>query len=98
MRRIGLWLIPGMAAGMALASCQKEDVALHKKIDDLTAKVDGLDKKVGAGGAMPGGARQPGQRPPGPDPAAVYAVPIAGAASKGPAHAKVTIVEAFEFA
>jgi protein-disulfide isomerase len=37
-------------------------------------------------------------RPPRPDPAVAYSVPIAGDPFEGPAHAKVTIVEAYEFA
>jgi protein-disulfide isomerase len=84
-------------AVLGLAACQKEDVTLHKKIDDLAAKVDALDKKIGQGPA-PGAARPQAQRPPGPDPTAVYAVPIDGAPFEGPQHAKVTIVKAFEFA
>jgi hypothetical protein len=35
---------------------------------------------------------------PRPNPADTYAVPIAGAPAKGAEHAKITIVEAFEFA
>jgi hypothetical protein len=69
---------------------------MEAKLDKVAA---GGPAVAGGRGAAPGAAgRDPGGRPPGPDPAETYSVPIAGAAYKGPANAKVTIVEAFEFA
>lgn len=84
-----------LVAGFGLMACQPAGLdATNKKLDDVLTKLDALDKKVTAGAGRP----QPMQPPPGPDPAAVYAVDITGAAYVGPEHAKVTIVEAFEFA
>jgi hypothetical protein len=82
-----------LAAGVYVWGCQPgADPTVTKKLDDITAKLDAIEKKIGTG------APQRPQPPPGPDPTTVYAVPIEGAAFKGPEHAKVTIVEAFEFA
>jgi protein-disulfide isomerase len=84
-----------VAGGVIMASCQPvADENVNKKLDEINKKLDALDKKVGAGGMQ---AQRP-QPPPGPDPNAVYAVPIEGSAVSGPKTAKVTIVEAFEFA
>ncbi len=92
MRKL-IYLFP---LGLALAACQPvpdQDVA--KKLDAIDKKLDALDKKIGAGG---GAMAQRPQPPPGPDPNTVYAVSVEGAPYKGPKNAKVTIVEAFEFA
>src|SRR5262249_3049022 len=51
-----------------------------------------------AGGVAAAGARPMPQRPPENDPNAVYSVTIGDSPVKGPAGAKVTIVEAAEFA
>jgi hypothetical protein len=93
----------GLVALTALA-CTKQDEQTQKKLDYLISKVEDLDKKVSGGGGR-GAAGAPGQvqQPPRParpqaDPAATYSVDITGAAVEGPANAKVTIVEAFDFA
>lgn len=85
-----------------VAGCQKDDKSMEaalKRIDDRLSSIETkLDK---APVARPGAAAagQPrNARPPGPDPASVYAVPIDGAPYIGAEHAKITIVEAFEFA
>jgi protein-disulfide isomerase len=62
----------------------------------LERKLDDLDRRMGATGAT--GARPTPPRRPGPDPSAVYAVNVAGAPSRGPADALVTIVRAGEYA
>jgi hypothetical protein len=99
-----------LAGAIALGgvACQRQNEQTDKKLDYLITKVEGLEKKIAAGGigtGRPAGAPgAPGQMPPqqqprrGPDPAAIYAVDITGAHYEGPATAKVTIVEAFEFA
>jgi protein-disulfide isomerase len=90
-------LLSGLiAGGVSMMSCQPvQDENVNKKLDEINKKLDALDKKVGAGGMA---NQQRPQPPPGPDPNAVYAVAIDGAAVSGPKSAKVTIVEAFEFA
>jgi hypothetical protein len=83
-----------VAGGVGMASCQPvQDENVTKKLDEISKKLDAIEKKIGAGG----GQQRP-TPPPGPDPTAVYSVPVEGAAIQGPKTAKVTVVEAFEFA
>lgn len=92
------------ALAFATGGCTKQDDAVVKKLDEISKKLDKLDdieKKVAAGGGLPGAARPQAPRRPrpgSPDPAKVYSVPIDGAPFDGPKHAKVTMVKAFEFA
>jgi protein-disulfide isomerase len=89
---------PTLSMSVALflaSSCGGTD----QKLDALTSKIDALDKKVDALSAkVAGGQARPPQRPQ-LDPSAVYAVPVSASdAYVGAKHAKVTIVEAYEFA
>ena len=89
------------AALLAAAACQVDNKDAKQKLDDILVKLDQMDKKLDkVGGARPAaGAQQPaGPQPGRPDPATVYSVPIDGDPVKGPVNAKVTIVEAAEFA
>lgn len=86
------------ALGMLLA-CQKGDPTEQEKLDTLQAKLDGIQRKLdnlGSSGTAPARPVPPPRR--GPDPNAVYSVPIGDAPVRGPATAKVTIVEAADFA
>ena len=90
-----------VAAGLGLLiACQKGDPALTDKMDKLQATMDRIAKRVdqiGTGAAAAPSRPQPPARP-GPDPNAVYSVAIGEAPVRGPANAKVTIVEAADFA
>ena len=96
MKRTGLFLLSAVAA----FGCQRDDSPLRKEVADLKA---GQDKILAALQNMPTapgpGAQRP-QRPqrPTPQPNSVYSVDINGSPYKGAKDAKVTIVEAFEFA
>jgi protein-disulfide isomerase len=94
MKRI---LIAAGILSMVLVGCQKSDSSeIAAKLDEINKKLDSLDEKmakVGTGAAAP---RRPSR--PTPDPNKVYSVPVAGSPYRGPEHAKVTIVKAFEFA
>jgi hypothetical protein len=70
-----------------------------EKLDQVLAKLNDLERKVDALQARGvGGGGQQRQAPAAPDPMATYSVPIDGDPSVGPRTAKVTIVEAAEFA
>ncbi len=76
---------------LATLACGRRDED-GKKIDDIVARLDRIEKKLDT-------PRPPvPQRPPEPDNKTVYAVPIDGDPFIGPAAAKVTLVEASDFA
>jgi len=86
---------------VSAAACAKQDEQTQRKLDYLIGKVDTLEKKLASGAIGRPAAGQPGQqpqRPRGPDPTTVYAVDVTGAAFEGPERAKITVVEAFDFA
>jgi protein-disulfide isomerase len=83
-----------------LSGCQQDNRRLDeisKDIKEIKQTVAALKASGGAVGAARGAAQRP-QRPPGPDPSKVYAVPIGDNPYQGAENAKVTVVEAFEFA
>jgi protein-disulfide isomerase len=95
MKNIG-YLLLGVFTATAVSACEaRQSSNVDKKLDELIARLDKLEQNLQRGA---GAARQRPQRPSEPDPSKVYAVPVAGAPSEGPANAKVTIVKAFEFA
>ncbi len=99
MKQIGLTFITALAVA-AVGACAKDDSSIGKKLDDIDKRLAGIESKLEKGvparaGAARGQARPRPQRP---DPNKVYSVPIAGAPFKGVENAKITIVEAFEFA
>jgi protein-disulfide isomerase len=86
-----------MFAALSTSSCGSP--ASDKKLDAVLARLDGLDKKMDTMSQRMAGA-QPARAPQRPqlDPNTVYAVPVAdGDPYVGPKHAKVTIVEAYEY-
>jgi hypothetical protein len=79
-----------------LKDIDKRMKSMEAKLDKMAAGGPVAGGRPGQPGAQPG--RDPGGRPPGPDPAEVYSVPIAGSPYVGANNAKVTMIEAFEFA
>lgn len=86
---------------------QHVDQQLDERFSALEARLDKIDRSLGeiakaggpaAGAGRPAAPRQPQKRPGTPDPSATYAVPTGNSPYRGAEHAKVTIVEAFEFA
>jgi protein-disulfide isomerase len=104
MSKLPVFFMVGVVLALGAVGCNRQDEQTQRKLDLLISKVEGLDKKIAAGGVgrgaagagqMPGAAQQPRR---GPDPATVYSVDIAGDPFVGPADAKVTIVKASDYA
>jgi hypothetical protein len=93
-----------VAAGGA---CQTDDTSTKYRLAKLLEKAESLDKrldqiqKAGGFALAPAGQQPPAQpmpRPGTPDPTVAYSVPIEGNPANGPGNAKVTLVEAADFA
>ncbi len=95
MKRTGLFLLSAVAA----FGCQRDDKDLSEQLGRMEAKQDKILDAIKTMPAARPGANRP-QRPqrPKPAPNSVYSVNINGAPFRGAKDAKVTIVEAFEFA
>ena len=77
---------------LALWACGRAEDS--KKMDDVVARLERIEKKLDNVPSRP----QLPPRPTEPDTKAVYAVPVEGDPFVGPAAAKVTLVEASDFA
>jgi len=95
MMRMGIVLL-GAVSGL-FACARDSDPDLAKKLDRIIKQNDDILDELRKGGGVARGASPRPQRPR-PSPTEVYAVPIEGAPFVGSKDAKVTIVEAFEFA
>ncbi len=87
------------ATVLAALGCRKvSDEDSGEKLDRILSRLDAMDKKIDQLSQGRGGMAQP-QRPQEPDPKSTYAVPVTDADHpRGPATAKVTVVEAADFA
>jgi hypothetical protein len=97
MKRTGLFLLSAVAA----FGCQRDDSPLRKEVADLKAgqdEIKALIQKMPTTAPGPGANRPQRPQRPTPQPNSVYSVDINGSPYKGAKDAKVTIVEAFEFA
>jgi protein-disulfide isomerase len=89
-------LVPALALGVV--ACRSDEKATKDRLDKMIAQAEDLEKKLDRAGQQRPGAAAAGNQPGRPDPTAVYSVPVEGNPTHGPATAKVTIVEAFEYA
>jgi len=81
----------------AVAGCRKMEDDSNEKFDRIMSRLDAMDKKIDQIAQGRGAMRPPA--PPEPDPKLTYAVPVTDSDfPRGPATAKVTIVEAADFA
>lgn len=97
MKRTGLLIL----STLTVFGCQRDDTKQIELLKDMNSGIQELVKLQKSQPAARAGANRPGpQRPqrPRPKPQSVYAVNIKGAPFSGAKDAKVTIVEAFEFA
>jgi hypothetical protein len=84
-----------LLVGVLLIACQADTTKLNERLDKIEKMIAQNCGGGGRAGAQPGQ-----QRParPEPDKAKTYAVPIDNDPIDGPADAKVTIVEASDYA
>ena len=97
MKRIGIMML----SSLAVMGCQQSnEVPLRKEVEALKKGQEKILAAIKSRPAPGPAGRRPPQRPqrPKPNPASVYSVNISGSPFKGAKDAKVTIVEAFEFA
>ena len=95
-----------VVAAMILGVCMLGgSFLLSQSVDRMTAQIPKIEASINslqtalaaASAAGPTKAAEPAKRRRGPDPDKVYTVAIAGNATKGPANAKVTVVEFSDF-
>jgi hypothetical protein len=86
-----------LAALMPVAACQADQKNLNDRMERIEKKLDALIASGGARGGGPGAAPQRPQRPE-PDRSKTYAVSVENDPIEGPADAKVTLIEAFDYA
>lgn len=86
-----------LAALMPLAACQADQKNMNDRMERIEKKLDALIATGGARGAQPG-AQQPRPQRPEPDRSKTYAVSVEGDPIEGPMDAKVTLIEAFDYA
>jgi protein-disulfide isomerase len=96
MRSLLTWVaLACSAAACGNAQANRVEGPNSKQIDELSDRLDDMDTRLKKIELLLANALEEPQEP---DPNVVYAVPIAGDPHSGPEHAKVTLVEAFEFA
>jgi protein-disulfide isomerase len=83
----------GCQGGGSFARLQESLSEIRDNQQTILARLDQLDEKVGTAPQAPARPDQRKARPGQPDPAKTYKVPLGDAHTKGPADAKVTIVE-----
>lgn len=102
MRRFS-YLFIGGAFAVSLAGCQRpaagggDNSEVLAKLDEISKKLNDLEENVEKA-AKAGGAKPSRPERPRPDAKATYSIPVGDSPYVGPEHAKVTIVEAFEYA
>ena len=86
-----------LAAVLPLAACQADQKQINDRMERIEKKLDALIASGGARGAAPGAGAQRPQRPV-PDRSKTYAVSVENDPFEGPADAKITLIEAFDYA
>ncbi|TPV95576.1 MAG: DsbA family protein [Myxococcales bacterium FL481] len=103
MRTISLGLVG--TATLALTVCQRPapsasdanaNAEITDRLDKIEERLDKIEKGLKAVEKSAAKSKRPSR--PRPDPKTVYSVPLGNSAYSGPEHAKVTIVEVFEYA
>ena len=88
-------------AVLPLTGCERQaaqsndNSAVLSKLDEISKKLSSLEEKIEEAAPV---KRDAGPKRLRPDPNKTYAIAVGDSPYKGPKHAKVTIVEAFEYA
>ena len=92
-------MLVGCQGSGSFAQMQEKLAQIDQKQDNILAKLDELEGKIGKAGAAAPPSKARGPQPGRPDPAATYKVAVFpdDAAKGGGADAKVTIVEWSDF-
>src|SRR5262245_30144568 len=79
---------------LCLVACQKTDPRIAERLDNIEKRLTAIERRPAANPAA-----LAAQQPRRPDPNVVYNIPVGkDDVIHGPTHAKVTIVEGFDFA
>lgn len=95
MTRLSALLAIAILAGGCPKPQKSADGPSAKQVEELGKRVDTLDARLAKIETLLAGALD---EPAEPDPSAVYSVPIDGDPYKGVEHARITLIEGFEFA
>ncbi len=93
-------VLSGCQGQGAFAAIQEKLSGISDQQTQILTKIDQLETTIKNMPAAPAGAKAPGKQGPQPgkpDPKATYKVALTDAQSKGPADAKITIVEWSDF-
>ena len=100
MKRLGL--LAAIMVPLGLSGCTRDsDSNIEKRLDRIESRLASLSERAKTVKTQPKGkGKDRPKRPPRPrpNPNTTYSVPIDGSISIGPKHAKVTLIEGFEFA
>ena len=82
-------------SALLVAACQPDTKNLERKVDQIAQDQRKIMDMLAKGGGA--GAAQPRAQRPEPDRSKTYSVPIDNDPFDGPADAKVTLVEAYDY-
>ena len=77
------------------ATAGGDNTEVVQKLDEISKKLASLEEKIEKGAET---SKRDRPKRPRPNPNDVYSVPVGDSPYKGAEHAKITVVEAFEFA
>lgn len=89
-------VVAATASTLLLFGCTRDDQSIKERLDKIDKRLESIEARIGQGGGARG--NRAARRPRGPNPQTVYAVALGDSPWEGTKDAKVTLVEAFDFA